>query len=214
MGSGTGISSELFLRYGCEVWAVEPNDAMRAAAETWLGRRCEFTLRFHSVGGSAEATGLAEGSVDLVTAGQAFHWFDPERARAEFRRILRPERGWVALMWNDRRLIGSPFLEGYEELLLAYQTDYTRVRHDNLTADDFARFFGPGGYESGAFPNSQRLDRQGLRGRLLSASYTPQPGQPGHDELLAAADRLFDRCHVRSIVTLEYDTRVYLGRLM
>src|SRR5437899_1233764 len=92
VGSGTGISARPLLEMGCTVFAVEPNAAMRSAAEQWLG---DFP-RFQSIAGTAEATTLAEHSVDAVVAAQAFHWFDAASARREFQRILKP-RGWVAL---------------------------------------------------------------------------------------------------------------------
>ena len=72
---------------------------MRAAGEQVLAH---YRL-FASLDGAAEATGLPTASVDFVTAGQAFHWFDPARARIEFRRILKPD-GWVVLVWNERRM--------------------------------------------------------------------------------------------------------------
>ena len=78
---------------------------------------------FTSVKGTAEATTLADGSVDLITAAQAFHWFDRARTRAEFERILKPG-GWVALIWNDRQLDSTPFLREYEALLHEFGTDY------------------------------------------------------------------------------------------
>ena len=79
VGSGTGISTELFLQNGNTVFAIEPNPEMRAAAERLLGGRPNF----HSVRGTAEATTLPDGSVDCVVAAQAFHWFDPEKTRVE-----------------------------------------------------------------------------------------------------------------------------------
>ena len=105
IGSGPGNLTRLFLDYGARVYAVEPNQEMREAGERLLGALPGFT----SVDGTAEATGLPEASVDLVTAGQAFHWFDSQRAGTEFRRILRPPQ-WVALVWNERRNGSSPFL--------------------------------------------------------------------------------------------------------
>ena len=122
VGSGTGIFSEFLLGAGCTVLGVEPNDEMRRAAEGTLARQ----TRFRSVPGTAEATTLPERSVDLVTAAQAFHWFDRARTRAEFRRILKP-RGWTALVWNDRQLDSTPFLRGYEALLQRFGTDYLAV---------------------------------------------------------------------------------------
>src|SRR3954468_20199343 len=108
VGSGTGISAGLFLREGCTVFAVEPNNEMRHAAETLLKDHTSF----HSVSGTAEATTLTEHSVDFVVAAQAFHWFNPKPTRAEFTRILKPG-GWVVLMWNERRLDTNPFLRDY-----------------------------------------------------------------------------------------------------
>src|SRR5689334_15561560 len=90
IGSGTGLLAELFLTNGNRVVGVEPNREMRAAGERLLANAPGFT----SVDGTAEATTLAAGSVDFVTAGQAFHWFDRALARVEFARILKPE-GWV-----------------------------------------------------------------------------------------------------------------------
>ncbi|MDQ6648272.1 MAG: class I SAM-dependent methyltransferase, partial [Pseudomonadota bacterium] len=122
IGAGTGISSKMFLDADFRVTAVEPNAPMRAAAEQWLSGHDGFD----AVDGVADATTLAGASVDLVTVAQAFHWFDEDAARREFARILRP-LGLVAIWWNSRRLVGTPFLEGYEALLQRYGTDYNRV---------------------------------------------------------------------------------------
>ena len=118
VGSGTGISCELFLQNGNPVTAVEPNEAMRAAAEKALAHFAGF----RSVNGSAEATTLPDQSADLVISAQAFHWFDRSATRREFLRILRTG-GFVLLMWNDRKLTGTAFLEDYEKLLIAHGTD-------------------------------------------------------------------------------------------
>jgi ubiquinone/menaquinone biosynthesis C-methylase UbiE len=138
LGSGTGISTEPFLRLGCTVHAVEPNDAMRAAAEELLSGHPEL----RSVAGTAEATTLPGRSVDLVAAGQAFHWFRPDFARAEIARILRPG-GRVALFWNRRRE-DTAFGEAYEALLRRYGTDYAAVDHKNVGEEVLDRVFAPG----------------------------------------------------------------------
>lgn len=214
VGSGTGISAELLLRSGCEVYAVEPNAEMRAAAEERLGGE----PRFHSVDGTAEATGLPAGSVDLVTAGQAFHWFDVAPTRAEVARILRSGaggvhgRGQVALFWNSRRTDASPFLRAYEDLLRRFGTDYRQVDHLQIGADILRAFFG-GPYRSHTFPNHQDFDFEGLRGRLLSSSYTPAPGHPDHEPMLAELRRIFDRHQDDDQVRFVYDTELYLGPL-
>lgn len=205
VGSGTGISSELLLRSGCTVYAVEPNPDMRRAAEEALGER----PRFHSVDGTAEATTLADGGVDLVTAGQAFHWFDRQAARRELARILRPG-GRVALFWNARRTDASPFLRAYEELLRRFGTDYRQVDHTRLGAAEFTAFFSAA-YESWSFPNRQVVDFDGLRGRLLSCSYAPAPGHPDHEPMLRDLRAIFERHEEDGQVRFEYDTELHLG---
>ncbi len=176
IGSGTGILTELFLQNGNPVYAVEPNREMREAGEQFL----QGFAHFHSINGRAEATTLADRSVDFVTAGQAFHWFDRESAKAEFIRILKPG-GWVALVWNDRESSTRPFLIAYESLLKQYATDYEAMTHKNISADDLADFFAPAELRLQTFPNTQEFDIEGLRGRLLSSSYSPLPGHPKHD---------------------------------
>ena len=210
VGSGTGISTELLLRSGAEVWAVEPNEEMRRAAEERLGGE----PRFHSVDGTAESTTIPEASVDLVAAGQAFHWFDRERARAEFLRILAPppRLGRLALFWNSRRTESTPFLRDYEALLRRFGTDYDRIDHTNLGPEDFEAFFA-GPYQSHRFENHQVFDFEGLRGRLLSSSYTPAPGHPDHEPMLTALRDLFDRHQQNGQVRFEYDTDLHLGPL-
>jgi SAM-dependent methyltransferase len=207
IGSGTGLSAEMFLKNGNRVLGVEPNADMRAAAETLLASYPTF----ESVAGSAEETTLPDRSVDLVVAGQAFHWFDRPKARAEFRRVLRPG-GFVVLLWNTRRLDTSPFLRAYEALLQRFGTDYRQVVHTNIDRAALAEFFGPGGFREFHLDNEQLFDRDGLRGRLKSSSYTPPAGHPDHGPMLAELDRIFDEHNAGGRVRFEYDTEVYIGR--
>jgi SAM-dependent methyltransferase len=207
VGSGTGLLTELFLKAGATMYAVEPNPEMRAAGERLLGGYAGFT----SVDGTAEATTLPDASVDFVTAGQAFHWFDHARARAEFARILRPA-GWAALVWNERRSSTS-FLVAYEQLLRDYALDYAAVDHRQIGAAEIAAFFTPGRYKVATFDNRQHFDFEGLRGRLLSSSYAPEAGHPRHAPMLGALRALFDAHQVDGVVAFEYDTNVYYGRL-
>jgi SAM-dependent methyltransferase len=207
VGSGTGLSAEPFLAAGNRVVAVEPNAAMRRAAESRLGGQA----RFRSVAGTAEATTLPSGRVDLVVCAQAFHWFDPAAARAEFARILRPG-GAVVLLWNRRRLDGTPFLRAYEALLVRHGTDYERVRHDRLDGAALAAFYGAPPKRA-TFPNEQWLDLEGLKGRLRSSSYLPGAGHPGHGALLRAAERVFADHAEGGRVRLEYELEIYTGAL-
>jgi SAM-dependent methyltransferase len=208
IGSGTGILTELFLKNDNQVFAVEPNEGMRQAAE----RAFQHDPNFTSVAGSAEDTTLPEHCADFITAAQAFHWFDQARARAEFDRILQTH-GWVILLWNERRLSSTDFLKGYEQLLLKYGLDYAHVRQENVAAD-IAGFYAPAAVELAVFDNWQDLDLDGLQGRLFSASYTPEPGHPDYESMLKDAEDLFQAHEVHGKVTIEYDTKLYYGRLL
>ena len=208
LGSGTGISAELFLRHGCEVWAVEPNREMREAAESWLGE----SPAFHSVAGTAEATTLADRSVDLAVAAQAFHWFDPGRTRTELSRILRSHASPVALVWNSRQADSTPFLRHYEALLQEFGTDYRAVNHRNVDPARILAFFG-GRFELRRFPNEQSFDFPGLRGRLLSSSYAPPEGHPAHAPMMTRLAEIFAEHSDGGRVRFLYDTELYFGAL-
>jgi SAM-dependent methyltransferase len=208
VGSGTGILSEVFLDNGNQVFGIEPNKEMREACERRLGRHPRFT----SVAATAEATTLDDASVDFVTAGQAFHWFDPELARAEFARILKPA-GCVALVWTWRRKDDTPFLAAYERLLAAYRTDRGEAEIWRRGDEMASAFFGPGSFEKATFDNEQVLDIDGLKGRLLSISYVPAQGEPGADEMLREVEKIFNEHQTSGSVRIEYDTKVYYGRL-
>src|SRR4028119_345738 len=137
VGSGTGKLTELFLRNGNRVFAIEPNEGMREAGDELLYEYSNWS----SVNAPAEATGLADASVHFVTVAQAFHWFERERAATEFRRILQP-RGWVVLLWNQRRLESTPFLADYEKVLLGYATDYKQVADRQPDVSTLNAIFG------------------------------------------------------------------------
>ncbi|PYX61363.1 MAG: SAM-dependent methyltransferase [Acidobacteria bacterium] len=208
IASGTGFLTRIFLANGNRVFGVEPNSEMRQAGERLLG---EYT-NFVSVDGTAEAITLDARSVDFVTAAQAAHWFDRDKARREFVRILKPA-GWCALIWNDRRT-DATFLRAYEQLLLTYGTDYKEVRHvGNDTAISIDSFFAPSTFKTQIFATRQEFDYDGLEGRLLSSSYTPQPGHPNYPPMLRELRNIFDAYQQKGLVTLHYDTRVYYGQL-
>ena len=208
VGSGTGLLSELFLRNGNRVYGVEPNREMREAGEQLLAAYPNFV----SVDGRAEETTLEDASVDYVTAAQAFHWFDPPGARREFRRILRPE-GWVVLAWNDRRTAGTPFLEDYERLLLEYGTDYREVSAKYMEETSLSALYGGGEVRTKTFDNEQVFDFDGLKGRLASSSYAPQPDHPKHAPMMTELEALFRRHERAGRVVVTYDTKVFYGRL-
>jgi SAM-dependent methyltransferase len=207
IASGTGIWTRMLLENGNAVFGIEPNAEMREAGERLLAAFPKFT----SVAGTAEGTTLLAKSVDLVTAAQAAHWFDRERSRREFVRILKPG-GWLVLLWNERVTDTTPFLRDYEQLLLTYGTDYKEVRHERTTSA-VNEFFDPAPYQERAFETRQEFDYAGVEGRLLSSSYAPGPDHPQHGLMLRELRRIFDANAVPGRATFEYKTRLYFGRL-
>jgi SAM-dependent methyltransferase len=208
VGAGTGIMTRLLLAAGATVHAIEPNAEMRAAADC----ASAGAVGYHSGDGSGEATALPDSAVDLVVAAQAFHWLDVDRARLEWRRILRAD-GWAALIWNNRDVRSTPFLREYDALLHEVGTDYTRVNHQQLDDDTYDRFFGDNGWQRFTFPNVQHFDCDGLLGRSFSSSYTPGPDHPRHGAMAAALRTLFARHQTGGRVAFRYATEVYLGQL-
>jgi SAM-dependent methyltransferase len=208
IGSGTGFLAELFLKIGNAVFGVEPNREMREAGEEYLAAYPRFT----SIDGSAEATTLGDASVSFVTVGQAFHWFEPERTRREFARVLRPN-GWVAVVWNDRSTAESSFAHAYEDLLQHFGTDYSRVKDSYPQLEDIRAFFGHDKFLTREFPNFQVFDREGLRGRLRSSSYAPAEGHANFAPMIAELDKLFDAHQQGQQVRMDFSTWIYLGQL-
>ncbi len=207
IGSGPGNLGRLFLDHGNAVVGVEPNKEMREAGESLLASYD----RFSSVNGTAEATTLADASVDLVIAGQAFHWFEPDATRAEFCRILRPPQ-WVALVWNDRSTEGSHFVARYDEVLKRHASEYPKVSSRRIGIEGLQAFLG-GGVEQAVFESSQTFDLEGLLGRAMSSSYVPHAGQPGHDEIVEDLTELFERDQENGTVRFLYETQVFYGTL-
>ncbi len=208
IGSGTGISTQLFLNNGNWAYGVEPNAEMRAAAERLLSARYPL---FRSIDGTAEATTLHGASMDFVIAAQAFHWFDKPAAAREFRRVLRPG-GHVVIAWNDRKTSGSRLLAAYDQFLRTLGTDYAQVSQTTTSVEALEHVFGmPFGHVS--FPHEQRFDFEGFRGRAMSSSYVPLPGHPAHEKLVNGLKALFDAHQRGGEVAFEYETTVFFGRL-
>jgi SAM-dependent methyltransferase len=207
IGSGTGFLSELFLKNGNRVYGVEPNSEMRKAGQEYLASHDGFS----SIEGSAESTTLEDASVDFVTAGQAFHWFEPEKTRAEFRRILRPQ-GWVVVVWNFREK-ETPFAKAYEDFLVKFGTDYTRVRDSYPKSHDVQGFFLGGEFLHRALPGERPLDWDELAGLLRSASYMPQEGHANFAPMMDALRELFRTYQENGRVRVDYATHLYAGRL-
>ncbi len=208
IGSGTGLLAELFLRQGNPVFGVEPNLEMRQAGEEFL----QHYPRFTSIDGTAEATTLADRSIDVIVAGQAFHWFNVAQCQPEFQRILKAG-AWVVLIWNERQTETTPFLRAFEAFLHNFSTDYQQIDHRNVDHQLLTTFFGGTHYQLQTFPNQQVFDYDGLLGRVLSSSYIPMPGDANYQPMLTTLEKLFAQYQEQNQVAFLYDTKVFYGQL-
>jgi SAM-dependent methyltransferase len=204
VGAGTGIFSKLLLSLGYEVTAVEPNEAMRIAAEKDLNSYSNY----RSLAAAAEDTGLPSNSFDAVFAAQAFHWFDAQKAHFEFSRILKP-RGIVGLIWNNREM-ESGFGKAYENFLGEFGTDYASVRAHGIVAEkNMHEFFKPQGYTLKKFENLQSFDWESLWGRFLSCSYAPKEGHELHLPAEKKLKEIFTKYQVNEKIEMVYESEIF-----
>ena len=211
VGAGTGLLARGFLERGHRVIAVEPNADMRRMCDRSLMgyTRAEGTL-YSSVEGRAEAMPIETGTVDLVTAAQAFHWFDVARARVEFQRVLR-ESGRVALIRNNR-IATDPLQAAIEEACADYGGERRKARLSHDDWEGLSDFLGTGTAVEYTWPHAQLLDRDGLVSLVLSRSYMPERDSPAGREVVARIGRLFEDHAVDARVIVRYVTVAIVGR--
>lgn len=202
IGAGTGFLTELFLKNQNLTYAVEPNDAMRIACSELYGTYPNLKI----VDGTAEATTLPRGSIDIIVAGQAFHWFHQDACKDEFNRILKPD-GHTVLIWNARK-DNTGFSKGYDEVLSHYLPEYKTLDHRNVDDNAITRFFQPQQMKKTILPNSQTFDWDGFKGRVLSSSYVPKSGEI-HHTIMKEIRQLFDLYQQHGKVSFLYDTVIY-----
>jgi ubiquinone/menaquinone biosynthesis C-methylase UbiE len=188
------------------VFGVEPNRAMRAAATEFLKDYTNFRI----VDGTAENTNLPDDSIDFVVAAQAFHWFDTGATLPEFTRILR-DKGFIALIWNERQLDTTEFLREYEKLLIEFGNDYESVRHDNLDEKIFADFFQKE-FRRKTFQNAQIVRFEGLKGRIQSSSYMPSETDDRFAPMNREIERIFAKHAENGRIQILYSTNVFYAR--
>lgn len=207
IGSGTGISSEIFLKNGNTVYAVEPNREMREAAEKYHQKDPTFI----SIDATAEKTTLQDNCIDLIIAGQAFHWFDQVQSKREFQRII-SLNGHLVLMWNDRKL-ESPFQQAYEQMLREFTADYEKVNCRKVDESVIKAFFSPRPYFRHSFSNSQLFDFESLKGRLLSSSYAPLEHESNYQPIMKRLETIFKEFSIDGHVKFEYNCDLYYGKI-
>ena len=207
IGSGTGNSARPFLETGYQVIAVEPNREMRKAGEHLLSAYPNF----RSLDGAAESIPLDDQSIDMIVVGQAIHWFDIDKTRAEFKRILRPN-GWTVVMWNGRSRDEDAFIREYRDLIRRIETTHPPIFNGSIS-DGVDTLFGNTPLHTGNFPHIQRFDLEGFLGRARSSGFIPQPGALDHTDITALMTDLFNRHQCNGIVEFYYATRLFIGQI-
>lgn len=206
VGAGTGLLTQGLLAQGYSVTAVEPSDSMRAAADHALAQFPSY----RSASGTAEQLPLPDASVDLITAAQAFHWFDIARARTEFLRVLKPH-GHVALIWNDR-MAGDPLHSALDAIF----AQYGGAKRDAMLAHDerseVPAFFGTNQATESTWPHEHRLSEDGLLSLVFSRSYMPTRDSELGQLACQQVRELFQRLAANGRITVRYHTIVIIGR--
>jgi len=154
LAAGTGKLTRQLLVRGAHVVALEPDPGMRATFTRVLPD-------VEIVDGSAEAIPLEGGMFDVVAVGQAFHWFEPDRALAEMHRVTRPGGGFALLWnaWHDE----DPILSRIDALLRSVRPPASRW-HERYRRGLF------GALEEGRFEQRRRLTADQLVGWAASTS--------------------------------------------
>ena len=206
VGAGTGMLAEVFLENGNRVIAIEPNEEMRVACE----RLRERWQGLEVVDATAEATGLVDASVEMVAAGRAFHWFDTQRALAEFRRVLKPG-GWVALVSAGRAYVETEQALDFERVLVEFGTDHSYARSTYRVHDKLEELFVD--LHKAEIPGEQRMDWETLRGFAQSVSVVPQRGTPRFETFELELRKHFERFARSEILTMPTTCWISAGRL-
>lgn len=206
IGSGTGIFSRQLSEYASKVYAVEPNDDMRAAAEKSMTDYGNII----SVCGNSDNTGLGNHSVDIVTAAQAFHWFNRQSFKNECMRILKKD-GIVILVWNDRDTSSEVISRNFEvnrRYCANFKGSSNGMDFENETFSDFF----DGEVKKMEFENNLIYDYETFILRNASSSYAPKKGKENYISYVDELKNIFDACSSNGRLVYPYITRCYIGK--
>ncbi|QFY42731.1 class I SAM-dependent methyltransferase [Candidatus Methylospira mobilis] len=206
IGSGTGLLTRGFLQRRFSVVAVEPNALMRRAADQLLNQ----FQGYRSVDGCAESMPLGASSIDLITAAQAFHWFEIDRAKAECMRVLRQD-GQVALIWNDRVQI-DPLHVALNELFARYGGARRAALVAHEERRNVLKFFGATVPTEFSCPHEHLLNENGLLSLVFSRSFIPDRDSPSGCEIGHLVSKIFHDFATDGLLEVRYTTVAIIGR--
>jgi ubiquinone/menaquinone biosynthesis C-methylase UbiE len=208
VGAGTGLLAKELVDRVEKIYAVEPNLAMREFAERLLGQHPTFI----GVDGRSDATTLPDHSLDLIVAGQAIHWFEPQTTLKEFQRILKPE-GWLAAVFHTPMRLQS-FRDAINVVCTpenGWDTTPTPRPQYGDSHTDF--YFGIGNGMKMHFPQTFQENWDAFIGGMLSDSHSPDDIHPAFPRLVAALREVFDQYSEGGYLQVPGGTDIVIGRL-
>lgn len=207
IGAGTGMLGAAFLGRVAQVFAVEPNDAMRAVAEQQMA----LQPTYRAINGRAEETTLSDQSVDCVVVGRAIHWFSPQKSGAEFRRILKPG-GWLAIL---RTPAASGELATAQRALRTTENGWqVESLRNNLKEAPISSHFGHTNFLHLQFHSTRQEEWEDFWGRLCSFPSAPKEEHPKYRQNQAAARALFEHFSLDGLLEITYVTELFLGECL
>ena len=208
VGSGTGILTKQLLNMGSTVYAIEPNDDMRAIAENNLSSYNNFV----SVNSSAESMLLDDNSIDFITVAQAFHWFDKVKFKEECKRVLR-SGGMVILVWNSR-VYDDDLVMDCDNIHNKYCPNFKGFEGGMRGAEEEGAYdsFFSGDYDKKVYHNDQPpCDLNGFIGRNLSASYALKEDDDNYPAYVDELITCFNKHAVDGKLVMPQVTKSYIG---
>lgn len=203
IGAGPGFVAKHFVDKAGMVYVIEPEKEMRALAEKAFAGKSTCQV----LAASAEDTTLPTASVDLITVGQAIHWFKPEETRKEFLRILKPSR-WLAVLRN----YGTDAVYGKEVGTLFER--FAKPEPSRLiTRQPMNFYYGNDDFQKMLFAFDFSLTWEQFLGSLMSSALIPDEDDQTFDEFKTAAMKVFDSLSHMGIVKSSGETELFLGRV-
>ena len=204
VGAGTGIFTQILLKFFSSVAALEPNGNMRNEFHRLLPEiRC--------FDASGEDTRLPDSSVDLITVAQAFHWLDEDLFKKEAMRILRPG-GRVAIVWNTVQK--SDFTIARDDICRQYCPRFSKGyagKRSPAEGDKFLRYSYFTEVEKVEFDNPFSMDKTAFMGNMRSRSYAPVPGDDNFELFSAGLENVFKQYASNGEVVENMKTEIFLG---
>ena len=206
VGAGAAHLTIKLAEYGLEVYAVEPNDAMRANGI----KRTDKFEKVQWFEGVGEHTGMEESKFDIVTFGSSFNVCDRLEALKETKRILK-DNGWFACMWNHRDL-NDPLQKEIEDIFMEEIPGYSygTRREDQTEIINKSGLFQDVVYVEGNVVH-EVLAEDFIEG--WKSHGTVQRQSPEKFELINQRIRTLIESKKQKYIKIPYTTRIWMAQL-